>query len=66
MAVPARLIREAKALLEDKGIKLSPRQLAEAAHEAGKGLAETLKFLGELLAAGQGQGVAPEAKEAIQ
>jgi len=67
MAVPARLVREAKELLATKDVSgITARALADAAHEGGKSLGETLKLVAALASGGQGEGPAPEGRAAAE
>lgn len=61
MAIPAKMIREAKDLLQrnDASGIVSPRALAGAAMETGKSLAKTLQLIAALALGGQGEGPAP-------
>lgn len=66
MAIPAKMIREAKELLQKNdatGI-VSPRALAGAAIEGGKSLSKTLQLIAALALGGQGEGPAPAGKAA--
>jgi hypothetical protein len=66
MATEAKKVRQARAFLQQRGIRtadMSPRQFAGAAGQLGKSFRDTLRMVAVLQMAGQGQGPAPIARE---
>ena len=65
--VTASAIRDAAKFIEARGLagSITPSLLAKAAAEMGKGFADVLAMVGDMLQGEQGRGPAPQAKEFV-